>query len=186
MELVEARRKRLTSGELDPNDFLIKGSVRLLETLRDRGVTLYLVSGTDLQDVRSEASLLGIAGYFGDHIYGAVGVSRVEMKKLVLERVVQENGLGGRSLVTFGDGPVEVRETRKRGGLAIGVCSDEVRRYGHNEAKRRRLVRGGATLLISDYGAMSSLIPMLFANSREPTASGSGMQRHRPFQESWR
>lgn len=186
MELVEARRKRLTSGELDANDFLIKGSVHLLETLRDRGVTLYLVSGTDLQDVRSEASLLGIAGYFGDHIYGAVGVSRVEMKKLVLERVVQENGLGGRSLVTFGDGPVEVRETRKRGGLAIGVCSDEVRRYGHNEAKRRRLVRGGATLLISDYGAMSSLIPMLFANSREPTASGSGMQRHRTFQESWR
>src|ERR1035437_1785195 len=31
MELVEARRKLLTSGELDPNDFLIKGSVRLLE-----------------------------------------------------------------------------------------------------------------------------------------------------------
>ena len=30
----------------------------------------------------------------------------------------------------FGDGPVEIQEDRKRGGLAVGVASDELRRFG--------------------------------------------------------
>ncbi len=171
MDLVDGRRRRLESGELEAEDFLIKGSHRLLAALSDRGVRLYLVSGTDEQDVRSESALLGIAGYFGDHIYGAVGDIRTEMKKVVMERVVREGDLRGSTLVAFGDGPVEMRETRKRGGVAIGVCSDEVRRYGFNHAKRSRLIRGGATLLIPDYGALPSLMGMLFPDGR---ARGDG------------
>jgi phosphoglycolate phosphatase-like HAD superfamily hydrolase len=183
MELVEARRNRLVAGDLDADDFLMKGSMSLLKALRTRGVTLYLVSGTDAQDVKSEAALLGIAEYFGDHIYGAVGESRVEMKKVVLQGVVDGNHLGGRTLATFGDGPVEMRETRKRGGLAIGVCSDEVRRHGFNEVKRRRLVRGGATLLIPDYGRVPTLMSMLFADDRESTALVAAMQQQNKVEE---
>jgi phosphoglycolate phosphatase-like HAD superfamily hydrolase len=47
--------------------------VQCLEQLRDRGVTLYLASGTDHQDVVKEAEALGVAHFFKGGIYGAMG-----------------------------------------------------------------------------------------------------------------
>jgi hypothetical protein len=41
--------------------------------------------------------------------------------------------------------------------LAVGLLSDEVRRYGLNMKKRNRLVLGGADLLIPDFSHASSL-----------------------------
>jgi len=64
-------------------------------------------------------------------------------------------------LATLGDGPVEIRETRKRGGLAIGVASDEVRRYGLNDAKRPRLIRAGADVIIPDFSQADALLGLL-------------------------
>jgi hypothetical protein len=63
--------------------------------------------------------------------------------------------------VTIGDGPVEMRETRKRGGTAVGVCSDERRGFGANLAKRRRLIRGGATLLLPDFTDLPTFLAIL-------------------------
>lgn len=39
------------------------GSHALLESLRRRGLTLYLASGTDLNYVRHEAQLLGLSAF---------------------------------------------------------------------------------------------------------------------------
>ena len=83
---------------------------------------------------------------------------------MMLTGARQHQVFGGRldkQLLTFGDGPVEMRETRKRGGVAVGVCSDEVRRFGFNRAKRRRLIRGGAHLLVPDYSDLPSLLRVL-------------------------
>ena len=55
---------------------------------------------------------------------------------MVLERIVRENNLAGHQFATFGDGPVEMRETQKVGGLCVGVASDELRRFGWNMAAR--------------------------------------------------
>jgi hypothetical protein len=79
----------------------------------------------------------------------------------VIERIIRENDIDGAQIITFGDGPVEMRETRKQGGLAIGVCSDEVRRFGFNAAKRRRLIRGGAHLLVADFSDLPALLRVL-------------------------
>jgi hypothetical protein len=64
-------------------------------------------------------------------------------------------------LVMFGDGPVEIRETRRSHGLAIGVASDEVRRFGLNPAKRARLIRAGADLIIPDFSQAPALLRTL-------------------------
>jgi hypothetical protein len=56
---------------------------------------------------------------------------------------------------------VEIRETRKRGGFAVGVAGDEVRRFGWNPAKRARLIRAGADLLIPDFSQMEKLLELL-------------------------
>jgi hypothetical protein len=70
-------------------------------------------------------------------------------------------------MVAFGDGPVEIRESRKRGGLAVGIASDEVRRFGLNLSKRRRLIRAGADLVVPDFSQWQALLPMLGIEHKE-------------------
>ncbi len=158
LQMVGKRMEKLGSGELDPMDFQIKNAVLLLRELHRRGIKLYLASGTDEADVIAEAKAMGYADLFEGRIFGAVGDIKVEAKKMVLERIIRENNLAGHQFATFGDGPVEMRETRKCGGFCIGVASDEVRRFGWNMAKRSRLVRAGAMLVVPDFSQLTALL----------------------------
>ncbi len=161
LRMVKGRIVKLQRGELDPTDFQLKNADKLLGALHERGIKLYLASGTDEQDVIAEAEAMGYAHLFEGRIFGAVGDVNVEAKKLVLERIIREHNLGGHELATFGDGPVEMRETRKRGGVCVGVASDEVRRFGLNPAKRSRLIRAGAMLIVPDYSQLESVLRVL-------------------------
>ena len=72
---IEIRIEDLRTGE-PPQEWTVPGSHALLDELRQRGITLYLASGTDLKFVRQEAELLDVAKYFGPHIYGAWTITR--------------------------------------------------------------------------------------------------------------
>jgi rfaE bifunctional protein kinase chain/domain len=161
LALVRSRVAKLQRGELGPADFQIKGAFDFIVRLHERGVKLFLVSGTDTADVEAEAKALGYAHLFEGRIFGAVGDLRVEAKRDVLDRMIREHRLGGSELVTFGDGPVEMRETRKRDGVAVGVASDEVRRFGLNPTKRSRLIRAGADLIVPDFTQREQLLGLL-------------------------
>lgn len=161
LAMVRARGQKLARHELDPQDFQIKNAHRWLEALHSRGVKLYLASGTDQADVIAEAEALGYAHLFEGRIFGAVGDIRVEAKAVVLKQIFEQHHLVGPEVVTFGDGPVEIRQTRKRGGIAVGVASDEVRRFGLNGAKRARLIRAGADLVVPDFSQIDALLKAL-------------------------
>jgi phosphoglycolate phosphatase-like HAD superfamily hydrolase len=167
MAVVRERTARLRKGELDVSDFTIKNSVALLRRLAAAGLKLYLASGTDEQDVVAEAEALGYADLFEGRIYGAVGDVTREAKRIVLDRILADIGEENVArVVTFGDGPVEIRQTRKRGGLAVGVASDEVRRFQLNPAKRSRLIRAGAHLIVPDYSQLDGLLALLGVGPR--------------------
>ena len=138
------------------------GSYDLLEMLLRHGVTPYLASGTDEEHVKREARLLGVDRYFGEHIYGAQRAYRTFSKKLVIERIIRENGLSGEELLGFGDGYVEIENVREAGGYAVGVASDEAHRAGIDEWKRERLARAGANIIIADYRDLPALEAELF------------------------
>jgi rfaE bifunctional protein kinase chain/domain len=161
LEMVSSRVGKLRRGELSTEDFQIKGAHKLLEALHSAGVKLYLASGTDQADVVAEAEAMGYAHLFEGRIFGAVGDINIEAKRVVLERIIREHRLGGAELATFGDGPVEMRETRKRGGVAVGVASDEIRRFGLCPAKRTRLIRAGADLVVPDFSQLAALLATL-------------------------
>jgi len=163
MEMVRKRIQKLQAGELDVEDFTIKGAVRFLDALCKRGVKLYIASGTDQEDVVREAEVLRYARLFEGRIYGATGDIAACSKKMVVERILRENRLKGVQLCCFGDGPVELRETRKQGGIAVGVASDEVRRFGLNREKRTRLIKAGADVIIPDFSQPSALSRFLFS-----------------------
>lgn len=162
-EVVDGRLAKYRRGELNIDDLTVKGAVAFLPSLRDLGVTLYLASGTDDDDVRNEARALGYADLFNGGIYGALGERHVHAKRRVIQRILTEHGLDGSQLAVFGDGPVELRESRRRQGAAIGIASDEVRRYGLNPAKRTRLVEAGAHLLVPDFSQPARLLALLGA-----------------------
>ena len=163
LAMVNARIAQIRRRELSPGDFMISKAREFLDALRLRGVTLFLASGTDREDVERETETLGYRETFGTRIYGAVGDVTKEAKRIVLERILSEIGdEAPERTLTFGDGPVEIRETHKRGGYAVGVASDEIRRHGLNKGKRRRLIEAGADLIIPDYCQMETLLTHLF------------------------
>ncbi|HNY79186.1 MAG: PfkB family carbohydrate kinase [Sedimentisphaerales bacterium] len=162
MEVVNQRIARFERGQLDVSDFTVKGAVDFLAALRNRGVTLYLASGTDREDVVRESHVLGYAEFFNGGIYGAVGDVTKYSKRMVIDRIMTENHLSGPELAVVGDGPVEMRECRKRGGIAVGIASDEVRRHGLNLEKRTRLIKAGAQVVVPDFSQWHDLLDLLF------------------------
>ncbi|MCX6944390.1 MAG: PfkB family carbohydrate kinase [Opitutales bacterium] len=165
MNLVEQRLARLHRGELGVWDFTLQEAVPFLQQLRQAGLRLYLASGTDEPDVIREAEELGYASLFEGRIYGANQDMAHDAKRLVLDRILREIGPGeAGQIVTFGDGPVEIRETRKRGGVTVGLASDEVRRCGLQLEKRTRLIRAGAHLVIPDFSESAALLGLLGLN----------------------
>jgi phosphoglycolate phosphatase-like HAD superfamily hydrolase len=159
---VDRRLARLKRGELEAEDYTMKGALPMLKALHAAGVRLHLASGTDQEDLVAEAKALGHAPLFDGRLHGAVGDVKVEAKKVVLERILAEiDSAGHGAIVTFGDGPVEIRETRRRGGIGVGVASDELRRYGWNWKKRARVIRAGADLVVPDFSQWRTLLGLL-------------------------
>lgn len=157
---MEFKMNALNNGELDYTDLTIKDSVSFLKKLHDAGTRIYLASGTDQNDVLHEATLLGYAYLFEGRIRGSVGDPDNDPKKIVIENIIkeiEEQNIGPEECTVFGDGPVEMREARKHGFLAIGVLSDEKQRFGANWEKRSRLILSGADVLIPDFSQIHRL-----------------------------
>ncbi len=162
LKMVREREAKLSRGELSIEDFTLKNAVLLLEKLYKAGVKLYLASGTDEVDVKNEARIMGYDHLFEGGIYGAVGDVTKEAKKIVLDRILNTIGDSKNGQVAaFGDGPVEIRETRKRGGLTIGIASNEMKRHSLNESKRTRLIKAGADIVIPDFSQLPKLLELL-------------------------
>ena len=163
MRRIQGRLDALVSGQATPDDWTVPGSEAFLSRLQERGLTLYLASGTDVAFVKREVELLGLAKFFGEHIYGALDDYQSFSKKMIIERIIKENNLRGDELLGFGDGFVEIEEIKRVGGVAIAVASDEVKREGIHAWKRDRLVNAGADVVIGDYRCSDELLRMLFS-----------------------
>ena len=159
---VRARLAQLARGERTADDFRVRGVVRFIERTRDAGATLYVFSGTDRDDVRHEARQLGVDHYFAE-IWGALPSVEEYSKEKVIREIMAAHDLHGTEVLAIGDGPVELRNVKDAGGIAVGVCSDEATGQGWNEAKRPRLTQAGADLLVPDFGEADTLADYLYS-----------------------
>jgi phosphoglycolate phosphatase len=160
---IGARTSGLARGDIPAEALLVHGVRSLLEHLSGLGLRLYLASGTDEAAVKREADLLDIAKYFGPNIHGAQDDYKSFSKKMVIERILNEHGITGRQLLSFGDGYVEIENTKQVGGLAVAVASDEANNGSGrvDEWKRRRLLGVGADVVIPDYRDAVSFVDYL-------------------------
>ena len=62
-------------------------------------------------------------------------------KKMVIDRIIHENDLNGPELVGFGDGFVEIENTKSVGGIAVGMPTFEADPFIGTNGKRSDCVR---------------------------------------------
>jgi len=159
-ERIRHRTDGLRRGTIKPDDLLVHGVRPLLELLQARGLPMYLASGTDEMFVKQEAELLDVTRYFKQHVYGALDDYKQFSKKMVIERILRENKIPGEQLLSFGDGYVEIENTKQVGGLAVAVASDEANNGSgrYDEWKRQRLLGVGADVAIPDFRDAGALM----------------------------
>ena len=169
-ERIEHRVSGLKAGRTEAVDMVVPGAFDVLENFRTLGLACYLASGTDQPYVLDEASALGVAPYFTDdrgvRIFGALDEYKRFSKAQVIQGILRTHHLSGSQLLAFGDGFVEIEETKAVGGIAVGVASDEVNRQGINEWKRSRLIQAGADIIVPDFREQGMLISHLWNDLR--------------------
>lgn len=162
LPIVNDRIAKLEKGEVDESEFLLRGSLNFLRKLCDRGVKLYMASGTDVEFVKHEADILGITSYFTGGVFGAVKEYKAYSKAMVIQKILADYNLSGSQLLIVGDGFVEIENAKAVDAVAIGVASVENNIFGMNADKRARLINAGADIIIPDYGNQDKLLEYLF------------------------
>jgi len=161
---IRHRLDALRQGKVSPEEHLIPGSRALLESLKERGLKLFLASGTDHQFVQDEAALLDVTKYFDGGVYGALDDYKSFSKAILIQRLIQDAGVAGHEFLGFGDGYVEIENVKQVGGVTVGVASDEPECRVVDEWKRKRLIGVGADYIVANFESHDALLAMLFPN----------------------
>lgn len=166
-EAIARRSARIQNAEASRDDYVVHGARLLLEHLSQLPLTLVVLSSTDEHRVREEAALLELAPYFEPRIHGGTSDPFTFSKRAVLDRLLAEANAAGDVLLSFGDGPVEIADTKELGGVAVAVCSDEHENgSGRCDAsKRRELIAAGADAVVPDFRDAPALVDYLLGRA---------------------
>jgi phosphoglycolate phosphatase len=159
---IESRVEALRKGQADPQQYLVPGSLDLLDRLKARGLKMYLASGTDEIYMKEEARLLGVTQYFDGGVYGALDDYKSFSKAILIQRILSTAEFQGNQFLGFGDGYVEIEEVKNVGGVAVGVASEEPACSRVDQWKRERLIGVGADYIVPNYLCGEELFSSLF------------------------
>jgi phosphoglycolate phosphatase len=159
---IKDRVEELESGHCPPTKYMVPGSVPLLEALRERGLKMYLASGTDEVYMKREAALLGVTRYFDGGVYGALDDYKSFSKAILIQRIINSAEANGDQFLGFGDGYVEIENVKQVGGVTVGVASDEPECRQIDPCKRERLAGVGADYIVANFECHQELIATLF------------------------
>jgi phosphoglycolate phosphatase-like HAD superfamily hydrolase len=159
---IESRVQALRKGQADPQQYLVPGSLDLLDRLKARGLKMYLASGTDEIYMKEEARLLGVTKYFDGGVYGALDDYKSFSKAILIQRILSTAEFQGNQILVFGDGYVEIEEVKNVGGVAVGVASEEPACNQVDQWKRQRLIDVGADYIVPNYLCGEELFSSLF------------------------
>lgn len=163
---IRHRVEELETGSARPEKYLVPGARALLEALKDRGLKMYLASGTDEFYMKREAELLDVARYFEGGVYGALDDYKSFSKAILIQQIISKAEASGEELLGFGDGYVEIENVKQVGGTAVGVATNEPVCAAVDEWKRRRLVNSGADFIIPNFTCHAELMAALFPNGK--------------------
>ncbi len=161
--VIADRLGELRNRQCSPDKYLVPGARALLESLKARGLTLYLASGTDEIYMKEEAALLDVTRYFDGGVYGAQDDPEAFSKRLLVQKILGLPGVHGCHILAFGDGYVEIEEVKQVGGVAVGAATDEPDCAVPDQWKRKRLIAAGADYIVPNYLPLDDLLGTLFS-----------------------
>jgi phosphoglycolate phosphatase len=159
---IKDRVAELEKSHAPPEKYLVPGAIALLDRLKERGLKMYLASGTDEAYMKNEARLLGVAPYFDGGVYGALDDYKNFSKAILIQRIISSAECHGDEFLGFGDGYVEIENIKQVGGVAVGVATDEPDCRKVDAWKRARLAGVGADFIIPNYLCHEQLLSTLF------------------------
>jgi phosphoglycolate phosphatase len=160
------RLEELRGGHVPPEKYLVPGAKPLLEALRDRGLKMYLASGTDQVYMREEARLLGVDVYFEGGVFGALDDYKSFSKRILIQRLIASAEVRGTEFLGFGDGYVEIENIKEVDGVAVGVATKEPECLEVDPWKRTRLAGVGADFIVPNFLKHEELMCLLFSNGQ--------------------
>jgi phosphoglycolate phosphatase-like HAD superfamily hydrolase len=163
---IRYRLEELRRKNVPPEKYLVPGAREFVLALRERGLSLYLASGTDQEYMREEARLLDIAPYFDGGVFGALDDYRSFSKKALIQRILATPGVRGDEFLGFGDGYVEIENIKEVGGVAVGVATAEPECRVVDRWKRDRLASVGADFIVPNFLCREELLKKLFDNGQ--------------------
>ncbi|MBI3210342.1 MAG: HAD family hydrolase [Candidatus Solibacter usitatus] len=161
---IKDRVDALRTGKASPETYLVPGARALLETLKARGLKMYLASGTDDADMKEEARLLDVTRYFDGGCHGALDDYKTFSKAILIRRIIDSAEAQGDQFLGFGDGFVEIENIKQVGGVAVGVATNEPECAVVDPWKRERLVRVGADYIVPNFLDLDRIQATLFPN----------------------
>lgn len=164
MKTVEERKKQIVK-EKSARRWVVPGSYQLLEGLKRRDIPMLLASGTDLTALRTEAAILEITSYFDQGIEGPESDSSAFTKAQVCDQMLERLTVPGNALLNIGDGFVETKVAKDRGGIAIGVAYDHDHPGQYNAWRLEQLHHAGADLIVPDLQQSELLLSWLFSGA---------------------
>jgi phosphoglycolate phosphatase-like HAD superfamily hydrolase len=161
LPIVNDRITKLENQEITSNDLRVPMSLEFLQKLTAYDIKCYLASGTDIEFVKHEAKLLGVAEYFDGGIFGALREFSKFSKEMVIKKILADFDLNGSELLIVGDGYVEIQNAKSVNAIAVGVVTKENNIYDMNANKHQRLIRAGADIIIPDFREADQLLSYL-------------------------
>ena len=171
---IRGRIDDLKKARVSPEQYMVPGARALLKSLKERGLKLYLASGTDEIYMAEEARLLDVARYFDGGVYGAQEDYKSFSKKILIQRIISNTDVEGREIVGFGDGYVEIEEVKLVGGVTVGVATHEPECREIDAWKRQRLIGVGADYILPNFLARQQLLDALFSKPGVTAGAQSG------------
>ena len=157
LKRIKNRIDDLEQKRITPETMAVPGSIEFIKQLHVHNIQCFLASGTDEKYVLHEAELLGLPPYFAG-IFGAQDDYKNFSKQIVIDGIIKKYSLSGDEFISFGDGYVEIENTKSVSGIAVGVATNEAERLGIDEWKRNRLIAAGADLIIPDFHRTDFLV----------------------------
>lgn len=153
---IEQRKQSILDGEKPAEYYLVPGSIEFLTAIKEKGIPIYLASGTDDADVRSEAAALGVLDYF-DVIMGADPYADMCAKEETMKKIIRPD----LKMLVVGDGKVEIQLGNEAGAVTLGVASWD--RYEDlcsdpEPTKYNRLVAAGADAIVTDFNHCAEIL----------------------------
>jgi phosphoglycolate phosphatase-like HAD superfamily hydrolase len=150
-------RVRTLHDDQSADACMVPGARSFLTLLRNHGIHVALVSGTERHHLIRESQALRIHDFFDAGIYGPGAHAPTFTKLDAMQHLAQIYHVAPGEFLSVGDGPVEIMAGKELHGFSLAVASHE-ESGGLDDAKRVHLLHAGADAVIANFLALHDII----------------------------